>query len=93
MKFYDKTRLPAPENLLRLVGAEQVSVRGLYLSARCPFPDHADRSPSFSMHGLSGAWRCFGCHRHGGDSLALYMALTGLPFNVAVRSLGGWGVA
>lgn len=93
MKFYDKTKLPAPESVLRLVGAERVAVRGLQLSARCPFPDHADRNPSFTMHGLSGAWRCFGCHRRGSDALELYMAVTGLPFKEAARDLGAWGAA
>lgn len=90
--YFDRNLLPSPEAVLRQLTAD-VWVRGRQLMARCPFPDHADKHPSFSMHALSGSWRCFGCHRHGGDSLALYMNVTGLPFRDAAKALGAWRAA
>lgn len=38
------------------------------LSARCPFPDHRDTNPSFSLmlgDGTGGVWNCYGCNRSG----------------------------
>lgn len=91
MRFYfDRTKLPTPEAILKLLKAEEVSVHGPQLSARCPFQDHTDRNPSFSMHGHSGKWRCFGCHRSGGDVLALYMQVNRLPFVESAKALGAW---
>lgn len=87
-RFYDKAHLPAPLDVLHLLGVRDVAARGEWLSCCCPFPDHDDRNPSFSVHVLSGAWRCFGCHRKGGDSIDLYRAFTGASFREALRALG-----
>ncbi len=46
-------------NLLGL----QLPFRG---SAHCPFPDHADKSPSFVIGNLVNRWICYGCGRKGG---------------------------
>lgn len=35
------------------------------LSARCPFPDHDDHSPSFAININNGLWKCHGCNRSG----------------------------
>jgi len=35
------------------------------LSARCPFPDHNDHSPSFAININNGLWKCHGCNRSG----------------------------
>lgn len=35
------------------------------ISVTCPFLDHEDSSPSFSIHATSGLWNCFGCYRKG----------------------------
>ena len=56
---------------------------------RCPFADHQDRTPSFSVFvGRDGRshWRCHGCGRHG-DALGLLRQLRGLDFREAVRVL------
>ncbi len=37
---------------------------------RCPLPDHADRSPSFTVYPQTNSWFCFGCLR-GGDVVEL----------------------
>lgn len=43
--------------------------------ARCPLPDHQDKTPSFTIYPNDdqgqGRWHCFGCNR-GGDVVDLY---------------------
>lgn len=50
---------------------------GRNLTGRCPFPDHEDRSPSFSVSPMKQLWTCHGCHR-GGDIFTLAGLLNGL---------------
>src|SRR5829696_5256743 len=54
-------RLMAP-GALRRVGKEWVG--------RCPLPDHADRTPSFTVNEAKNLWWCHGCLR-GGDMVEL----------------------
>jgi DNA primase len=54
-------RLTGPGGLRR-VGKEWVG--------RCPLPDHADRSPSFTVNAEKNVFWCFGCLR-GGDVVEL----------------------
>lgn len=51
--------------------------------ACCPL--HGERTPSL-MFDAEGNWHCFGCGR-GGDAVALYAALYGLPQLEAARAL------
>jgi hypothetical protein len=62
---------------------------GVNRTMHCPFPDHADASPSFSVNRETGAWLCFGCRRKGGDAIALVRQLDGLSFQDAVTRVGG----
>lgn len=41
--------------------------------ARCPLPDHEDRTPSFTVYPTNNSWYCFGCLR-GGDVVDLAAA-------------------
>jgi len=50
---------------------------GTNLIGRCPFPDHEDRTPSFSVSPAKHVWTCHGCHR-GGDIFVLAGQLNGL---------------
>jgi hypothetical protein len=54
-------RLAGPGKM-RKIGAEWV--------ARCPLPDHEDRSPSFAANPDKNVWFCYGCLR-GGDVVEL----------------------
>lgn len=36
-----------------------------WMNARCPFHDHKDKEASFGFNVSSGAFKCFGCDRHG----------------------------
>lgn len=44
---------------------ERLSRRHPWSSGRCPFPDHEDRNPSFSVNVETGYFKCFGCERQG----------------------------
>ncbi len=59
---------------------------GRYWRARCPFPDHEDREPSFFVDPASQRYVCYGCDRHG-DVIQLLRELKGLSFWEALREL------
>jgi hypothetical protein len=53
----------------RLCGGQMRCI-GERWTARCPLPDHEDRTPSFVVYPGDGGWWCFGCDR-GGDAVNL----------------------
>lgn len=55
-------------------------------SARCPFPDHRDSDPSFSISRTRNYWVCYGCDRRGG-SIDLVKEMLGISFIDAKRWL------
>ena len=48
-------------------------------SARCPFPDHDDKSPSFEIKQNGMYWKCYGCNASGG-SIDLVKHMLGISF-------------
>ncbi|BBL78960.1 hypothetical protein RxyAA322_08140 [Rubrobacter xylanophilus] len=52
----------------------------------CPYPDHQEKTPSFSVSPEKGFYYCFGCSR-GGDAIKLVEDLKSLPFAEAVAHL------
>lgn len=52
----------------------------------CPYPDHQEKTPSFSVSPDKGFYYCFGCSR-GGDAIKLVEDLKSLPFAEAVAHL------
>lgn len=48
-------------------------------STNCPFPDHADKSPSFEIKKNGIYWRCYGCNISGG-SIDLVKQMRGVSF-------------
>jgi DNA primase len=52
----------------------------------CPYPDHQEKTPSFSVTPDQGFYYCFGCSR-GGDTIKLVMDLKSLDFAEAVSYL------
>ncbi|QYJ14737.1 DNA primase [Rubrobacter xylanophilus DSM 9941] len=52
----------------------------------CPYPDHQEKTPSFSISPDKGFYYCFGCSR-GGDAIKLVEDLKSLPFAEAVAHL------
>ena len=77
-----KRRLPLPQLLERLSLSAHAKK-----SARCPFPGHNDKHPSFSVfQGEDGFWRwsCFaGCGN--GDEIMFLIVLKGISMTQAIK--------
>lgn len=43
----------------------QLKPTGSGLMGRCPFPDHQEKTPSFSVSEHKQVYHCFGCHKSG----------------------------
>lgn len=43
----------------------QLKPTGGGLMGRCPFPDHQEKTPSFSVSETKQVYNCFGCHKSG----------------------------
>jgi DNA primase len=54
----------------------------------CPFPDHNDKSPSFSVNASKNVYYCFGCGKRG-DVITFVRELEGLDFAAAIEKLAG----
>jgi len=57
--------------------------QGPRFSGLCPYPDHQEKTPSFSVSPDRGFYYCFGCQR-GGDAIKLIMELKSFDFAEAV---------
>jgi len=70
------------------VASEFTALRraGARFSGLCPYPDHQEKTPSFSVAPDKNFYYCFGCQR-GGDSIKLVVELKSLPFVEAVSHL------
>lgn len=60
--------------------------QGARFSGLCPYPDHQEKTPSFSVTPEQGFYYCFGCQR-GGDAIKLVTDLKSLSFAEAVSYL------
>lgn len=65
-----KEKVPIIDLADLLCGPGQMRRAGERWVARCPIPDHADRTPSFTVWPSEGRCWCFGCNR-GGDVVDL----------------------
>lgn len=70
------------------VASEFTALRrqGARYGGLCPYPDHSERTPSFSVSPDRGFYYCFGCQR-GGDAIKLVSELKTLSFVEAVSHL------
>ncbi len=62
---------------------------GTRLKARCPFPDHQDKTPSFFVFPRTQTFQCFGRCGRGGDVLDFIQEWHGCSFREAVARLSG----
>jgi DNA primase len=60
--------------------------QGARFAGLCPYPDHQEKTPSFSVAPDRGFYYCFGCQR-GGDAIKLIMDLKSFDFAEAVSYL------
>jgi DNA primase len=70
------------------VASEFTALRrqGARFTGLCPYPDHQEKTPSFSVSPDRGFYYCFGCSR-GGDAIKLVTELKNLSFGEAVSYL------
>jgi len=60
--------------------------RGKDYRAKCPFPEHNDQNPSFSVSPDRQIFKCFGCDE-GGNVISFLMKYDGLTYWEAVKML------
>ena len=60
--------------------------QGTRFTGLCPYPDHSEKTPSFSVDPDRGLYHCFGC-KMGGDTIKLIMDLKSFSFAEAVAYL------
>ena len=65
-----KEAVPVIDLADRLIGTGGLRRLGKEWIGRCPLPDHADRTPSFTVNKAKNRWWCHGCLR-GGDVVEL----------------------
>ena len=67
----------------------QFKKAGKNLIAKCPFPDHDDKSPSFSVSDQKQVCNCFGCGG-GGGVFDIVMAMDNVNFPDAVKKVAAF---
>ena len=60
--------------------------QGTSYTGLCPYPDHSEKTPSFSVTPEKGFYYCFGCQK-GGDAIKLVTDLKSFSFVEAVTYL------
>ncbi len=60
--------------------------QGARFAGLCPYPDHQEKTPSFSVDPEKGLYHCFGCKK-GGDAIKLVMDLKSFDFAESVSYL------
>ena len=74
-------------DIVEIIGQyTQLKPSGSRLVGRCPFPDHSDKSPSFSVTEHNQLFYCFGCHK-GGTVYTFLEKYNGMAFPEAVEYL------
>jgi DNA primase, catalytic core len=59
-------RVNESNNLVDIISQfTQLKSSGSGLMGRCPFPDHKEKTPSFSVSETKQVYHCFGCHKSG----------------------------
>lgn len=83
--FIDKVR--EANSIGELIGQyTELKGGGHRLMGRCPFPDHSDKSPSFSVTEDNQLYYCYGCKK-GGNVFTFLETFNGLSFPEAVEYL------
>lgn len=64
----------------------QLTSKGGDYMGRCPFPDHPEKTPSFSVSASKQVYFCFGCHKKG-NLFTFLQEFSGMSFPEAVEYL------
>jgi DNA primase len=78
-----KARVRLSEFVARRVRLKRV---GPDLFGLCPFPDHREKTGSFSVNDQKGFYHCFGCGAHG-DAIDWLQKIEGLTLSEAIDRL------
>lgn len=74
-------------NIVDIIGQHtQLKGRGHQYTGLCPFPDHNEKSPSFSVSESKQLYHCFGCKKSG-NLFTFLETFSGLTFMDAVEFL------
>jgi DNA primase len=80
-------RVQEASNLVDIISQyTQLKPTGSGLMGRCPFPDHQEKTPSFSVSDAKQVYHCFGCHKSG-NIFTFLRDYQGLAFPEAVEFL------
>ena len=83
--FIEKVR--DANNIGEIIGQyTELKGTGHRLVGRCPFPDHSDKSPSFSVTEDNQLYFCYGCKK-GGNVFTFLETFNGMSFPEAVEYL------
>jgi DNA primase len=83
--FIDKVR--DANNIVEIIGQyTELKGAGARLMGRCPFPDHNDKSPSFSVTEDNQLYFCYGCKK-GGNVFTFLETYNGMSFPESVEFL------
>lgn len=74
-------------NIVDIIGQyTELKGRGHQFMGLCPFPDHHEKSPSFSVSENKQVYHCFGCKKSG-NAYTFLQSHSGLSFTDAVEFL------
>src|SRR3989344_6309918 len=86
-EFIEKVR--DAHNLVDIISQyTQLKPTGSGLMGRCPFPDHQEKTPSFSVSETKQVYHCFGCHKKG-NIFTFLQNYQGMNFPEAIEYLAG----
>lgn len=78
-------RVRSATNIADVIGSvTELKGNGSALKGLCPYPDHKEKSPSFTVNVEKGLFHCFGCKK-GGDVFHFLRTYHGLTFREAVE--------
>lgn len=91
MKFSPEfiERVAEANNIVDIISQHtQLKSAGGGMMGRCPFPDHPEKTPSFSVSESKQVYHCFGCHKKG-NIYTFLQQYNGMSFREAVEYLAG----
>lgn len=89
MKFSPEfiERVSEANNIVDIISQyTQLKPAGGGFMGRCPFPDHPEKTPSFSVSELKQVYHCFGCHKKG-NIFSFLQNYNGMSFREAIEYL------
>ncbi len=89
MKFTQEfiEKVSEANNLVDIISQyTQLKSSGSGLMGRCPFPDHPEKTASFSVSEVKQVYHCFGCHKKG-NIFTFLQQYNGMSFKESVEYL------